>query len=1384
MVDDPAPRQKRHPCRSWLIALGTVLALLGAFIGGAWWLWRTDAGIAWLIRQVPGLQVTDMRGRPDGGPFEAARVEWRSGDLHVEISGLSWRDMDWQWHPYPGAWLRLTVIGPQARRVAVSTGAAGAETVPANPPADLRLPLELIVHDAHLGVLQLNRQPPVTELTADLHLGDDSGARHRLARLTGKVENVLARAQGEVATTGTLALAGRIDITTLQGTSPPWHAEVGLRGSVVRLDADAALTVAADTRLNVQAGLAPFSPWPLASLRAKTSDLDLSTLVGGWPSTDLSGHARFDSSKSDVPAEVHVELSNATPGTVDEGKLPLRHLRVVAQGRPDDRSVVDFTALEVQLEGKQPAGRVSGTGHWLDTALSLDLTLDSLRPSQIDRRMAAMSLTGPLRLALRGMPSPAPAASPRKTVPLSGEVHGELAGSLEGPRTEAVHIAVDATGAQSEGAWQMDIGRLLLTSGASRARLEAMVRHDAQRLWRVRTQGEFSKLDPAAWWAGPEEVRWRRGPHSLNGSWSAELAWPAGKMPAEPRIMAEALRGNARLHLHPSRLAGVRLDGTATLVASDSGTVLESRLVAARNHLAVDLRTRARDEPDRWRAEVRAPVLAALTPLAEFIPGSSNWLPQAGALHAQAVAEGRWPIFQTQGELHARSVRSDAWRVGSADASWAANLDQADAPLSLTLAASNLAHGAQRIDQLEAELNGTLRSHRLLLMARSPLRPPAWTDAAPGSGSPPARGSALRLEAAGGWQQGVGRAGTWRGRLAELLATTPGPRAMPWVAANDVEARLDFDREGELVQAVLAPGRAELLGATLHWAQASFEEPLGPGEPPRLRLQARLEPLQVAPWLSRWKPHFGWGGDLRMQGSIDVRSGERFHADVVVQRTGGDLTLTDENGTRRLGLTDLRIGLAADQGTWHFTQALAGSNVGVFSGAQTVRVPQDAAWPPAQAPLEGVLELRVADLGAWGAWLPPGWRLGGQLRTTAALGGRFGAPEYTGNIVGSDLSLRNLLEGVHLRDGFLDVALRGAEARIERFVFKGGPGLLQIDGGANFGASPQAQLRIVADHLAALDRLDRRIVLSGQADLLLQAQRLALDGRFVVDEGLIDVSQASAPQLDEDVEFADPPVDKTGQPRRRRPGTEADGKGAAILPDNTDVSLLIELGNDLLLRGRGLETELTGQLRISTPVDELAVNGIVRVTSGTYTAYGQNLSVEHGILRFTGDVAAPQLDVLALRPDIDARVGISIQGNATEPRIRLFSEPEMSEIDKLSWLVMGRPSEGLGTADMALMQRAALALLAGEESGSTGALLENIGLDDLSIRQAESGGETDTVVGIGKQLSDRLYVGYERGINALSGSWQLIYRVARRFTLRAQSGEDSAIDVIWTWRWD
>lgn len=136
-----------------------------------------------------------------------------------------------------------------------------------------------------------------------------------------------------------------------------------------------------------------------------------------------------------------------------------------------------------------------------------------------------------------------------------------------------------------------------------------------------------------------------------------------------------------------------------------------------------------------------------------------------------------------------------------------------------------------------------------------------------------------------------------------------------------------------------------------------------------------------------------------------------------------------------------------------------------------------------------------------------------------------------------------------------------------------------------------------------------------------------------------------------------------------------------------------------------------------------------------------------------------------------------------DPRIKLFSDPDKSDTEKLSWLLLGRAPENLGRTDTALLQRAALALISGEGESLSGKLIRNLGLDEFSLGQEDSDAR-GTVVRLGKQLSQRWYLGYERSLNATAGSWQLIYRLAQRFTLRAQAGEENALDLIWQWKWN
>jgi translocation and assembly module TamB len=544
-----------------------------------------------------------------------------------------------------------------------------------------------------------------------------------------------------------------------------------------------------------------------------------------------------------------------------------------------------------------------------------------------------------------------------------------------------------------------------------------------------------------------------------------------------------------------------------------------------------------------------------------------------------------------------------------------------------------------------------------------------------------------------------------------------------------------------------------------------------------------FDPMPVAPVLNRLQPKFGWGGDLAMSGHINVRSDGQLVADIVVERSGGDLTVSDEVSSQALGLEYLRLAVSAQDGVWTFSPYVNGRTLGVVAGAVVVRTDAEALWPQPEAGIEGAMELDVANLGAWGAWVPTGWRLSGQLKASALFAGQFGTPAVNGRISGQGLGVRNFVEGVNISGGEVAVSLNGERAVIETFTARAGTGTLAIAGGAQFGERPAAQLQIKADHFTLLGRVDRRIVTSGEAALNFSGDGSSIKGNFTIDEGLIDFTHSDAPALSDDVAVVRTVAKKVkaAKPAADPDATGTDAPGAATQAMALDVAL--DLGKKLQLRGRGLSTRLNGLLAITAPGGRLAVNGEVKLARGKFSAYGQQLDIDPGSINFVGPPENPRLSIEAVRPNTDVRVGVRVSGTAMNPRVRLFSEPELPEVDKLSWLVMGRASDGLGRGDTALLQAAAMALISGRGDGQAMQLVKAVGLDQLNVSQS-TGEVQDTVFSLGKNLSRHWYVGYERGLNATGGNWQLIYRVARSFNLRAQSGEDNSVDAIWSWRWN
>ncbi len=1378
----PAPRRAR-----WFV--GALAVLLGALLLGAAfvsWLFGTDSGSAWLLARAPQLTVTQPSGRLFGGAFGAERIELRDGARPITLHRLAWRDARWAWRPHDGAWFGLVIDAARIERVQVGAVTASAAAVE---PKTLRLPFVSTVSELFIAELRIDAAPPLRDVTAQVELGHDAGREHRVAALAFSTDRAIVSGSARIAADAPFALEAQWSASSLAGAVRPWEARVKAAGPLAAIVVDARLTSAqaAGAQVDARATVSPFAAWPLSALQATTQGLDLSALITEAPRTLLSGQARIETRGLDQPISASVKLANAEPGRWDQQRLPLAEIELEVSGRADQRDRLTLHRFELRAPGD--GGRASGQGQWRGGTATIDLTLHALKPAALDARAPAMTLSGTLGSRWVGLPSPD--GTPATSNMLQVQSQLALDGRLDAKRGDAVRLSAGLQAQRSADGWRVELRDAQARSGS--ALLEAALNFEQRSggASTLNTQGRAQGFDPAPWWPAAPSAR-------LNGRWQADLQIPAAwRLIKDSAASWLALRGTTQLDLQDSSVAGVPLQAALRAdTASGSGWSAQATLQAAGNRAQVKGLLATRADADRWRAEIDAPALAALRPLiAALGPGAATLAAIEGTAHGEMELEGRWPALRSRGTLRADNLRAAAFGATRLNAQWRAGADR-DAPLVLDIDGQRIVWQATTLQTLRAKIDGTLASHRIDVDATSALRPPAWTDVILGASTQapsPTRGSTIKLRGQARWQAGAAApAGVWQAKLAELDARNvgnsgddAGATTTPWLAARDLQLQLALDAAGRVSEARAEPGSARVLGAALRWREASWSA-AAPQRAAQALLDAQLEPMPIAPWLARWAPDAGFGGDLALKGSIVVRRGADFAADIVFERDSGDLSVTTEGVTQSLGLTDLRLSMVANEGTWHFAQAVAGANAGVLAGAQSMRLPPTATWPAAETPMQGVLEWGVADLGVWAPFTPPGWRVAGRLRTSAAIGGRFGAPEIEGRMEGSQLAVRNLLQGVDVRDGELALSLRGADARIERFVFKGGQGTLRVAGGAALGAEPRATLQLAAEQFLALGRSDRRVVASGNATLALDARSLALDGQFTIDEGLLDVARGDAPTLDSDIA-----VRGGKQAARKAAEEKAEAEEAAAAPARTPralrdtrVAVQLDLGQRLRLRGRGLDTRLTGRVAITAPNGRLALNGQVRAADGQYAAYGQKLEIERGVVSFSGNVENPRLDILAVRPNLDVQVGVQVEGTAQAPRVRLVSTPEMADYDKLSWLVLGRAPDGLGRTDTALLQRAALALLAGEGQSLDAQLLGSIGLDEFSFRQVDSGDVRETVVTLGKQLSRRWFVGYERSVNDTTGTWQLVYRAAQRFTLRAQSGADKSLDAIWTWRWN
>ncbi|MNI35254.1 Translocation and assembly module TamB [compost metagenome] len=481
--------------------------------------------------------------------------------------------------------------------------------------------------------------------------------------------------------------------------------------------------------------------------------------------------------------------------------------------------------------------------------------------------------------------------------------------------------------------------------------------------------------------------------------------------------------------------------------------------------------------------------------------------------------------------------------------------------------------------------------------------------------------------------------------------------------------------------------------------------------------------------------------------------------------------------------------------------------MGTVSGTGTAVLRMDAKGGMAldeRQPLRAKLDADIADLAWVSLFVGDTMEVGGAVKANVDVQGTLaGKWAATGTIRGDKLRVVRIDDGVRLVDGTLSARLDGqrlvldslrfpaalrvmpAEWRTKEWITtnpeaKGGyaeaTGQWNImDGGGN--------IKLTLYRFPALQRSDRYAMVSGTINLTAAMPRIDIVGDLKADAGWFSLEiLQGVPSLDDDVK-----VIRAG-----------DDRATVSTPLQTSMNLKFDMGPRFYITGMGLDAGLLGSIQILLNDGRLTGVGALRTRGGGIEAYGQKLRLSRGTLTFQGRLDNPLLDIEALRTGEQVEAGVKVVGTAQRPRIDLVSYPDVSDVEKLSWLLLGRGPDESGS-DAALLVSVGTALLGGGQP-----FYKQFGLDDVSVRTGNIGSSGSilpdrTVAGdvnrdSDSQLATQFLVAsksFANGITlsveqALAGSdtvGRASYRLARGLSVDLKGGSVNGIALVYRTFW-
>lgn len=218
-----------------------------------------------------------------------------------------------------------------------------------------------------------------------------------------------------------------------------------------------------------------------------------------------------------------------------------------------------------------------------------------------------------------------------------------------------------------------------------------------------------------------------------------------------------------------------------------------------------------------------------------------------------------------------------------------------------------------------------------------------------------------------------------------------------------------------------------------------------------------------------------------------------------------------------------------------------------------------------------------------------------------------------------------------------------------------------------------------------------------------------------------------------DLKHANEPADVRAT--RARAGLINTAKADAGAGASFGLDLVISAPDRLFVRGRGLDAELGGELRVAGTTANVMPSGSFSLIRGRLEILGKRLDLTDALLQLQGTLV-PYLEVNATTTNDGITTGVEISGPASDPVVRFTSTPQLPEEEVLAQLLFGQGLQNL-SAFQALQLANAVAVLAGKAGdGILSKLRKGAGLDNLDVKTSADG---STEVTAGKYISKKVY---------------------------------------------